>query len=76
MEYLMDHLANQLGMDPLELRLKNLLKSGDPLVNGKTFNGDNPIVMMLQKLKKSSNFEERQRAVDEFNKVYLNTFSR
>ena len=72
----MDHLANQLGMDPLELRLKNLLKSGDPLVNGKTFNGDNPIVMMLQKLKKSSNFEERQRAVDEFNKVYLNTFSR
>ena len=76
MEYLMDHLANQLGMDPLELRLKNLLKSGDPLVNGKTFIGDNPIVMMLQKLKKSSNFEERQRAVDEFNKVYLNTFSR
>ena len=72
----MDHLANQLGMDPLELRLKNLLESGDPLVNGKTFNGDNPIVMMLQKLKKSSNFEERQRAVDEFNKVYLNTFSR
>ena len=72
----MDHLANQLGMDPLELRLKNLLKSGDPLVNGKTFNGDNPIVMMLQKLKKSSIFEERQRAVDEFNKVYLNTFSR
>jgi CO/xanthine dehydrogenase Mo-binding subunit len=28
----MDHLANQLGMDPIELRLKNLLKEGDNMV--------------------------------------------
>jgi CO/xanthine dehydrogenase Mo-binding subunit len=28
----MDHLANQLGMDPIELRMKNFLKDGDNLV--------------------------------------------
>ena len=42
MEYLMDHVASQIGMDPDELRMRNLLKNGDPLVNGKPFNNDNP----------------------------------
>lgn len=28
----MDHLAKELGMDPLELRIKNFLKDGDNLV--------------------------------------------
>ena len=31
-ECIMDHLANQLGMDPVELRIKNFLKDGDTLV--------------------------------------------
>jgi CO/xanthine dehydrogenase Mo-binding subunit len=28
----MDHLANELDMDPIELRTKNFLKDGDNLV--------------------------------------------
>jgi CO/xanthine dehydrogenase Mo-binding subunit len=31
-EYVMDHLANELGVDPVELRIKNFLKEGDTLV--------------------------------------------
>jgi CO/xanthine dehydrogenase Mo-binding subunit len=31
MEWIMDHAASQLHMDPIELRLRNLLKDGDPL---------------------------------------------
>ena len=29
----MDHLAKDLGMDPIELRMKNFLKDGDNLVS-------------------------------------------
>ena len=65
----MDHLANQLGMDPIELRLKNLLKDGDQLVTGKVFKGENPIRTMIEKLKATSGYDERQSAIQEFNRV-------
>ncbi len=37
-ESLMDVLAERLGMDPLELRLKNVLRSGDTFCTGETVN--------------------------------------
>ncbi|MFA6582868.1 MAG: xanthine dehydrogenase family protein molybdopterin-binding subunit, partial [Elusimicrobiaceae bacterium] len=35
-ESLIDELAEKLGMDPIELRLKNILKTGDKTVTGQT----------------------------------------
>ncbi len=65
----MDHIANKLAMDPVELRLKNLLKDGDPLVTGVTFEGGNPTEAMIKTLKKKSRYDERKLEIDEFNKV-------
>lgn len=39
----MDRLAVALGMDPLELRLKNALRSGDTLVTGQVVSGAAPV---------------------------------
>ena len=39
----MDRLAEALGMDPLELRLKNALRSGDTLVTGQVVTGAAPV---------------------------------
>ena len=56
-------------MDPIELRLKNLLKDGDPLVTGKIFNGENPTRTMIENLKASSHYDQRKQAIREFNEV-------
>jgi CO/xanthine dehydrogenase Mo-binding subunit len=37
LESVVDEVANQLGLDPLELRLKNASKSGDPMVHGENW---------------------------------------
>ncbi len=39
----MDRLAAALGMDPLELRLRNVLRSGDTLVTGQIVTGAAPV---------------------------------
>jgi CO/xanthine dehydrogenase Mo-binding subunit len=36
-ETLVDELASQLGIDPIELRLRNVLREGDPGLDGKPF---------------------------------------
>ena len=72
MEHIMERLAHELNMDPLEFRMNNLLKKGDRLV--KSFSPrllkDNPLPQMIEKLKQSSKYVERKKLVDEFNKVY------
>jgi len=65
----MDHLAARLDIDPTELRMKNFLKEGDKLVTGIVFEQQNPLPMMVEKIKKSSNFDERKKNVEEFNNV-------
>ena len=67
MENIMDHIAAKLGMDPLELRIKNFLKEGDNLLVGHPFHGVNPLPKLLEQLSESSNYKERKASIATFN---------
>ena len=56
-------------MDPIKLRLKNLLKNGDQLVTGAIFNGENPTKTMIETLIASASYEQRKLAIEDFNRV-------
>lgn len=40
-------------------------------MNGKQFAGGNPLPVMIAKLKETSNFDQRQAAIETFNQVRL-----
>ena len=44
----MDALAERLGMDPIHLRLKNALRSGDPLITGQLVTGAAPMEELIR----------------------------
>jgi xanthine dehydrogenase D subunit len=44
----MDALAARLGMDPVHLRLKNALRSGDPLITGQLVTGAAPMEELIR----------------------------
>jgi xanthine dehydrogenase D subunit len=44
----MDKLANALGMDPVELRLKNALRPGDQIITGQTITGTAPVAEVIE----------------------------
>ncbi len=44
----MDKLADALGMDPVELRLKNALKPGDELITGQIITGTAPVREVIE----------------------------
>ena len=46
----MDRLADALGVDPLELRLRNALEPGDTLITGQRITGTAPVAELLQAL--------------------------
>ncbi len=54
MEQMIDMLAEELGMDPLELRLKNAVESGDRNCVGKTLVSSTGIVECLETIRESS----------------------
>ena len=47
----MDKLAAALGMDPLELRLRNALETGDTLITGQVIDGPVPVAELLNSVK-------------------------
>ncbi|XP_049801265.1 uncharacterized protein LOC126236198 isoform X3 [Schistocerca nitens] len=55
-ETIMEHIANDLKMDPLEIRLANLRKDDDTLVG------------IINDLKSSAQYDERKKAAETFNK--------
>lgn len=67
-ERTMDKLALALGMDPLELRMKNAIKPGDATPTMVTLNSSNigNLALCLERLKKLINWEEGMR-IDEGN---------
>ena len=69
----MERLAYELNVDPTEFRMRNILKKGDRLVKsyGLTLAEDCPLPKMIHDLKQSSNFLERKKSLDEFNKVCI-----
>ena len=82
-ETIMEHAAAQLGLDPLSLKMNNMLARGDqilppPLVFGKirfneidffmTFLDDeNPLEMMIEQVVQSSDYSSRKEIIDQFN---------
>ena len=69
----MDHIAREIGKDPLEIRQLNLYKKGESTPLGHSlpyFDLDT----VVNKLKESSNYLERKKDVVEFNK--LNRFKK
>ena len=76
MEMVFEHLATELGVDPLELRMNNFLKDGDPLFIGGAFEGPNRLPEMIATLKQTSNYDARVAAINDFNKVCIKTWVR
>ena len=44
----MDKLAIELGMDPVQLRVKNVLKPGDQIITGQTITGTAPVAEVIE----------------------------
>jgi len=59
-ERTMDMLAEKLGMDPLELRLKNALRTGDKTCVGKTVVSSTGVVECLEKIRGHNLWKERE----------------
>jgi xanthine dehydrogenase D subunit len=47
----MDKLATALGMDPVELRIKNALRTGDRLITGQAIDGPVPVAELLRRVR-------------------------
>jgi CO/xanthine dehydrogenase Mo-binding subunit len=60
MEQMMDILAAKLGMDPVELRLRNAVRRGDKNPAGKTLVGSTGIVECLEALSEHVLWKERE----------------
>ena len=61
METIIEHLAFELGMDPLELRMANMV------VQVPIANEINPLPEVIETLKRTSNYETRKQEVATFN---------
>src|SRR4029077_1412641 len=48
----MDKLAAALSMDPVELRMRNALKTGDRLITGQVIEGAAPVAELLERLRR------------------------
>src|SRR6267378_4537984 len=47
----MDKLAAALGLDPVELRMRNALKTGSELITGQVIDGPSPVAELLRRVK-------------------------
>src|SRR5438128_3387474 len=47
----MDKLAEALGMDPVELRMRNALETGDEMITGQVIDGPVPVAELLRRVK-------------------------
>jgi CO/xanthine dehydrogenase Mo-binding subunit len=61
-ESLMDELALELGMDPLELRLKNVLTDGSVTATGQKLNHKVSVAQVLLNVAQKGNFKEKWKA--------------
>ena len=60
-ESLIDELAGKLGMDPIELRLKNILRPGDKTITGQIINDSCGLEQALMAVKEKSNWDKRKK---------------
>lgn len=58
-EHIMEHIAHEVGKDPLSVRLRNTITT-------------DPTESLVTSIKEKSNFDQRKSSVEEFNKVGYN----
>lgn len=68
----MDHIANYLKKDPIEVRQANLMETGDALLFGApVYERQNLIPQMIDEMKSASEYEARKTFIETFNKVCI-----
>ncbi|KAH7832158.1 xanthine dehydrogenase [Monocercomonoides exilis] len=75
-EMILEHAADLLGIPQSQIRDINMNKVGDPLVTGSLISqnkGEKFIRIMWDELMKTSDYENRLKAVDEFNATHTST---
>ena len=65
MERQMDRIGRQLGLDPLEIRLRTVLEEGDRLPTGQRMDESCSARLCLEKVARESNFQERWQRCEE-----------
>ena len=60
-EQQIDEIANQLALDPIELRLKNAIRSGDKFIGGQTIPASG-LVECLERVRDASDWKQRRNA--------------
>lgn len=63
----MDLLAERLGIDPVELRLKNLLREGQQTITGQMLDHSVGVADMVRKLAEKADWWRKRREYEEFN---------
>jgi CO/xanthine dehydrogenase Mo-binding subunit len=67
LEVTLDMLAEKIGIDPLELRLKNALKTGDVLLDGSVYDDTIGVDKMLKEIRAISNWDIKRKEYKEYN---------
>ncbi len=68
-EWIMDHVASTLKKDPLEVRMANILETGDPMLFGPpTYERHNLIPEMFETMKSDADYEQRKVEIEKFNR--------
>jgi len=66
----MEHIAFELKMDPLDVRMKNLLQTGDTILfSGKIFEEENRVPGIVDEMKISADYEDWKKFITNFNIV-------
>jgi CO/xanthine dehydrogenase Mo-binding subunit len=68
-ESLMDELAEQLGRDPLELRLQNGIRRGSVTATGQTLDHEVSLAQVLRETAERSGWTRRRREIEEENRA-------
>merc|ERR1711973_685076 len=67
-EAIMEHAAVEIGMKPLDLRMKNLMEMGDPIMPPPlTLPDNNPVAGLVGEIQASSDYNTRIAAIQDFN---------
>lgn len=66
----MDRIAARLGIDPVELRRKNLIRDGQATATGQVIRDGADRVAVLERALEMSDFQRRRREYEEFNRSH------
>ncbi|WMJ79757.1 xanthine dehydrogenase family protein molybdopterin-binding subunit [Clostridium sp. MB40-C1] len=65
LELHMEHIANKLGVDSLDLKIKNMVKKGDKSSTGGTFRENILLPEIIDRVKEMSSYRDRQKRLEE-----------